>query len=414
MTALPATPRFDRASFAPLADWFAVGVAVALPWSTSATGIFIALWLVVALLTMDPAAFKREFVTAAGGLPVLLWCLGAVGMLWADVSWTGRLGGLGGFNRLLLIPLLLAHFRRSERGNWVIYGFLVSSALLLLTSYFLVLAPGLTWRGRGVVGVPVHDDVFQGSEFLICGFGTLGCAVIESSRRKWRNAVLFGTIGALFLANFGFAEFSRVALVVAPVLAAFLGWQWLRWKGLLGVCLIAVLIGPAAWMTSPMVRWRLETSLAEVRGYLATNEATPIGEHVAFLKESLAIIATAPILGHGTGSIGREFREIATGKTGVSAEATVNPHNQTFAIAIQLGMLGAILLWAMWFAHFLLFRGASIVAWLGTVVVVENIVSSAVHSHLFDFNNGWLYVFGVGVLGGMLLRKRDEAPDASS
>jgi hypothetical protein len=35
-------------------------------------------------------------------------------------------------------------------------------------------------------------------------------------------------------------------------------------------------------------------------------------------------------------------------------------------------------------------------------------VSSTAHSHLFDFTNGWLYVFGVGVLGGMALRERGE------
>jgi len=39
-------------------------------------------------------------------------------------------------------------------------------------------------------------------------------------------------------------------------------------------------------------------------------------------------------------------------------------------------------------------------AWLGTVIVVDNVVCSTVHSQLFDFNSGWLYVFGVGVLGG--------------
>ena len=129
--------------------------------------------------------------------------------------------------------------------------------------------------------------------------------------------------------------------------------------------------------------------------------------HTAFLKELLEIIASAPIVGHGTGSISEQFRQIAAGKSGVAAEATVNPHNQTFAVAIQLGLVGTLALWAMWVAHLLLFRGEGIAAWLGTVVVVENIVSSVVHSHLFDFNNGWLYVFGVGVLGGMVLRQRD-------
>jgi hypothetical protein len=40
-------------------------------------------------------------------------------------------------------------------------------------------------------------------------------------------------------------------------------------------------------------------------------------------------------------------------------------------------------------------------------------VSSLFLSHLFDFSTGWLYVFGVGVLGGMVLRgERAMIPSA--
>ena len=53
------------------AEWLAVAVAVSLPWSTSATGILIAAWLVIVLLTLDVATVRRELVTPAGGLPVL-------------------------------------------------------------------------------------------------------------------------------------------------------------------------------------------------------------------------------------------------------------------------------------------------------------------------------------------------------
>jgi hypothetical protein len=63
----------------------------------------------------------------------------------------------------------------------------------------------------------------------------------------------------------------------------------------------------------------------------------------------------------------------------------------------------------MWVAQLALFSGQSAVAWLGLVVVVENILSSTVHSHLFDFNNGWLYVFATGVLGGIILNERANA-----
>jgi hypothetical protein len=44
---------------------------------------------------------------------------------------------------------------------------------------------------------------------------------------------------------------------------------------------------------------------------------------------------------------------------------------------------------------------------------VQNIVSSLFNSHLFDFTSGWLYVFGVGVLGGMVLRQKDLGKDIS-
>jgi hypothetical protein len=91
------------------------------------------------------------------------------------------------------------------------------------------------------------------------------------------------------------------------------------------------------------------------------------------------------------------------------AEVSSNPHNQTFAVAIQLGLLGVMTLWAMWVSHFLLFRGPGLAAWLGLVVVTQNIVGSLFNSFLFDFTEGWLYVLGVGVAGGIVLRQRDAA-----
>jgi O-antigen ligase len=391
----------DRAFFVRLADWLALGVAITLPWSTSGAGICIAAWLVVLLPTLDWATLRREFTTPAGGLPVLLCSLGALGVLWADVGWHERLGGLGSFLRLLAVPLLLAQFRRSENGIWVACGFFVSSAAVLIASFTLVFAAPAWWKG--VNGVPAHDSIFQGSEFLICGFGALGYAALaDGGNGRWRK--LLFALGALFLANFAFALTSRSALAIAPVLFLLLGWRLFRWKGVFGAGILAVLIAALTWSASPVLRDRIEGSVKELQEYRTANEVTSIGEHLAFLGESWRIIASAPFIGHGTGSIPEQFRDVTAGQTGASGQSTNNPHNQTFAVAIQLGILGAIALWAMWIAHLALFRGESAIAWLGLVTVVENIVSSVAHSHLFDFNNGWLYVFAVGVLGGAVLR----------
>jgi hypothetical protein len=414
MRALSLRAHLDAALLRRLADWLVVLIAVVLPWSISATAICIAAWLLAVLPSLDLGSVRREIQSPAGGLPVLLWCLGVTGMLWADVSWTERLQGLGSFHRLLVIPLLFAQFRESKYGIRVIYGFLISSSIVLIASYILVLNPGLTPPGKSV-GVLVHDDIFQGSLCVICGFGALGYAISEALKRHLPIAFAFGAIAALFFANFLFVlVFSRIVLVVAPLLAGFLGWRLSRWKGLVSACTLAVAVSVAFWLSSPSFRERMHNSMEEVREYSTANKATPIGQHLAFLRESLTIISTAPIIGHGTGSIPKEFRRVTAGESGAAGVATINPHNQTFAVAIQIGLVGAIVLWLMWVAHFRLFHASGLAAWLGTVIVIENIVSSAVHSHLSDSTHGWLYVFGVGVLGGMTLQQRTEAISGGS
>jgi hypothetical protein len=45
------------------------------------------------------------------------------------------------------------------------------------------------------------------------------------------------------------------------------------------------------------------------------------------------------------------------------------------------------------------------------MVVTQNVIGCQFNSHLLDFTQGWLYVFGVGVFGGTVLRCRaDRAP----
>jgi O-antigen ligase len=141
----------------------------------------------------------------------------------------------------------------------------------------------------------------------------------------------------------------------------------------------------------------------DVETYEDNNVDTSVGLRLEYWKQSLAFVAEAPVLGHGTGSILKLFRGAATAET-VPAAITRNPHNQVLAVALPLGLVGTLVLLALWIAHLALFREGTLVAWLGLVVVIDNIVSSMFNSHMFDFSQGWLYVFGVGVIGGMALR----------
>jgi O-antigen ligase len=398
--ARPAGGFVDAARLREAADWLAVAVVASLPWSTSATSILIALWLVAVVPTLDLASVRREAMTPAGGLPLLLWAVGALGMLWADASWSDRLDGLGSFHKLLVIPLLLAQFRRSERAKWVFAAFLGSALVLLIVSWGLTLIPGLTWRGRGVAGVPVKDYILQSGIFAICAFGLCAWAA-ELWRTHAMRAVGLVLLAVAFAANVAYVAAARTTLVVMATLAVLLGFRLLGVRGLLIACLAGGALAGAAWMSSPHLRERVLPIAQEIRDF-HSNVNTSVGLRLEFWRKSIGFVAEAPLIGRGTGSIKKLFRDDATADTSPYA-ISANPHNQILTVAIQLGLIGTLVLMAMWVAHLALFRGGTLVAWFGLMIVTANVVSSVFNSHLFDFTQGWLYVFGVGVAGGAVL-----------
>lgn len=388
------------------ADGLVVAVAVSLPWSTSATSILVVVWLVVLLPTLRLAELRRELTTAAGLLPVLLLLFGIAGMLWADVALIERWKGLDSFLKLLVIPLLFIQFRRSERADWVFGGYVIACVALLLASYVLVLWPESSFHFSSDFGVLVKNAPTQSGEFVTCIFGLLFLAVESFTRRQWLWLLGFLIVILAMLMNIFFVATGRTALVLILVLLVLFAIKKLSRGGILILFACTIAIGAMAWSSSPYLRGRIVQVWTDFQSYEATDERNSSGERVEFAKKSIAFIREAPIIGHGTGSMHALFIKSAVGQTGAASTATTNPHNQTFAVAIQLGLIGAGVLWAMWIAHLLLFRGSGLVEWIGLVIVVQNIVGSLFNSHLFDFTQGWVYVFGVGVAGGMALKNR--------
>jgi O-antigen ligase len=399
----------DRTRLAQIADGLAVAMAASLPWSTSATGILIVLWLLALIPTLDWSDVRRELATPAGGLPVLLVLLGALGMLWADVSLLERWKGLDSFFKLLTIPLLLVQFRRSERGLWVFGGFLLSCIVLWAVSTIVFAFPALPFFKLHYDNVLVKNAATQSGEFVACIFGLLFLAVESFNLRRW--LLLFGLLAVALgmSASIFYVAMGRTSLVIIPVLLVLLAVKKLNGGGIAILFVGAILIGITGWLSSPYLRGRTIDIWTEIQKYEATDETNSSGERIEYWKKSAAFVRAAPVIGHGTGSIHSLFIAASVGDSGAGASITTNPHNQTFAVAIQLGLIGAALLWAMWIAHLLLFRGSGMAEWIGLVVVVQNIVGSLFNSHLFDFLQGWVYVIGVGVAGGMVLRHRAQA-----
>jgi O-antigen ligase len=381
------------------ADGFALAVVVALPWSISASLVLIVLWLIVAIVALKLKDIRRDLTTFPGVTPVVLCLLGVLGMAWANIAWAERLGGADSFLKLLLIPLLLTQFRRSDRASWLLIGFVASCAVLLVLFWTTAIRDLVVLRGAALPLQSIKNGTTEMSEFIICGFVLLGLA-LRDKRRPWAAGVMALAAAFLLIAVYVLALPSRWYVtpfeLVLPLIALLLLLVLRQFgiKAMLGVLAAGAIACAALYAVSP-------TFQTIVGSDALLGLSRPV-----YWPKSLRFIADAPLLGHGTGSIRSLFALAAKGQTGTLAEIATNPFQETLAVGIQLGLIGIAALWAMWISHLLLFRGDGPADWIGLVVVIYTVAASMSDSELFDAHRGWAYVFGVGIAGGAALRAR--------
>src|SRR5215510_1857121 len=171
----------ERAQLARAADWLAVAVAVSFPWSTSLTGILIGVWWATVIPTLDLRSLRWAVAIPAAAIPLLLFAYGVIGMAWGGASFAEQWGSIKPTLRFLAIPLLFIQFRRSERGMWVLLGFLASCTMLLACSWLLTAWPFYVRPNNAYPGVPITDYISQSGEFLVCAF-----ALTHLSISAWR------------------------------------------------------------------------------------------------------------------------------------------------------------------------------------------------------------------------------------
>jgi O-antigen ligase len=396
----------DPAAWVRTADVFAVLIALALPWSTSLVAIFAVAWIIVAAPTFELASFARSLKHPACALPIALFALAALGTLWSDAPWGARIYAISPTAKLLVLPLLLTHFGRSQRGVWVFVAFLASCAALMLLSWAVAFDPHLALKRDAEFGVPVKNYIDQSQEFGLCAVALAYPVIRLLQGRKFALAAALVAIAVSFIVNMAFVVVSRTALVSIPVMLVVFALLHLKWRGrMVTLGAIAVLAG-AAWLASPRLQATTASAFSQYNQYQQSNEATSVGLRLEFWRKSLGFFAEAPLIGHGTGSTRGLFEQAAVGHSGAAAEVIGNPHNQTLNAAVQWGLLGISVLYAMWLVHLMLFRGDGLASWIGLLVVVQNMVSSLFNSHLFDFHEGWMYVLGVGIAGGMVMQAR--------
>jgi len=395
----------EPAAWMKLTDIVAVLLALSLPWSTSLVGIFGAILLVTVAPTIELKGFLASLKRPISALPIALFLLALIGTLWSDATWEVRFHAVGPTVKLLVLPVLFYHFERSARASWVFVAFLVSCTLLMLMSWLVFLRPELSLRPPELAerGIFVKNYIAQSQEFALCAVALAYPIIMMLRAKRIALGMLLSGIAFGFFVSMAFLAVSRTALVTVPIMFAAFALLHMRWRSIAIIICAAVAFAAVAWQTSPALR---QTVASDYWLYKEQNVPTSIGLRLEFWRKSLGFFAEAPLIGHGTGATRGLFERVATHGKYQEYEVIGNPHNQTLNVAVQWGILGVVALYAMWISHLLLCRGEGLANWIGLLTVVQNILTSLFNSHIFDFHEGWMYVIGVGVAGGMVLRAR--------
>jgi O-antigen ligase len=387
----------------------AVATAAMLPVSTSGQAIALSIFVVLALLTVKREEWLATIVTPAAAIPVGLFVLIVIGMLWSPTPFAPG-GGVGHYAKLLLIPVAMACTFTPRQGLQIGYGFLAGCLVILVLSFLSFFVHLPSPFSHAMDGVPVKDNAVQSGCFALCAFAlALGgvSAWVEGNRQR---AVAMLILALVFLADIFMIYISKTGILMTAALAGLFVVQAGGWRrSLLIVTPIVLIAAIALWSSGPAQRRlaQIATDIHAVDDGKASAEATlSTASRLDFWSKAVEFIEQAPLFGHGTGSTKSLYQSLEATRPSPYGEAVPDPHNQFFAIAIQVGLVGGAILLAMWAVHFSMFVGSSFACAMGQAVVLQNFIGSLFNSHISTVTQGMLYCLAVGLLGGIVQRTR--------
>ncbi|UFZ01559.1 O-antigen ligase family protein [Bradyrhizobium ontarionense] len=396
----------EAPAYAVVVDLLVTLAAVTLPWSMTATAVLMVCWSIAVIPTIDWDELIRSLTLPACALPLALFALADVGVLWSEGPWEAELQAINPVSKLLLLPLLLYHFRRSERAVWVFVGFLVSSMALMMLSWIALADPSLM-----PAGLRIDREFGQRQQFTLCALALAAAALAVYERGQIRMAIGLAGSSLVFFAHDLVADPARTTCVATTILLLVLLIRHFSRRIAVVLLASAAVTGGVAWAATPLLSGPI-VEIVVHRHMSALNGGGPV-DRQADWRRSIASIAEAPLFGHGTGAIRPLSAIDAPGPREMRGTAR-DPQNQSLSVVLQWGLAGLILLYAMWISHIRLVRGGDWIAWVGLVIVVQTVVGSLLSANLFDLNEGWIYVIGVGVAGGVALGRGSAADPLES
>ena len=391
-----------------------VALGISIPISAALDNVLLALillsWLAAGNYRKKLAsAFHSRVVIAA----FALFCLLAAGLIYSSGNTGDGPKMLGKYIDLAFVPIFVSLFRdeRVRRRAWLAFAFALALTLVLSCLAWA----GLIAHNFLVIGDRSNPVVFKQylTQSVMMAFGALLFAQLARTAQSVWHRYGWWMLAVLAFANVALMLQGRTGQLILVALLLYFAYSVWQRRGVIAATLgVLAAIGMVSLGTGE-VSGRYSQALDEWKNWQPAQAAQTfdsIGMRLEFYRNSLEITREHPLIGTGTGSFSKVYADHVAG---TAMAPTENPHNEYLNIAIQLGVIGVLVLLYMFYCEW---RYAAMLPeayerHLARGLVITFAIGCLFNSLLMDHAEGLWFAWTTGLLfAGLTLPQKSGAP----
>ena len=384
-------------------------IAMPTAWISVASAILLFAWVISGdysrkfkIISRNPAAVSV----------LILFCLYLIATVYSSGTFKESGTFLLKYAKLLIVPIIISVVKTKKIRDDGMRAFLFGAFILLGISYF-------KWLGIIPMDLGLHDlpDDSQGylafknriAHNILMSFVMfmLFCkAYFEKTQWRW---AWFG-VALLTLIDLMYLVGGRSGQIIALSFILFLPIYFYGQKAYKYLLIAVMSIFIFHKQLEPLMPGRLLETNQEVSEHKSDKHLTSAGIRVEMYKNTLLMIKQSPLIGYGTGALRFEYNKLASTQDTLLKDVP-NPHNQYLLTFFELGIIGLIALFFMFYRfweHSNIIGGSDKYAGMYLKGVVLTIaIGSLFNSLLLDATEGKFFC----VLSGLLLSAYNQKND---
>lgn len=348
------TTSFPTTTLERTTQYFFLLALFSVSFATALTNLFAVLTCAGFVLSLSGSpALRRVLRSPPALLALALLALFIVGASWSIAPRADIVQALKKYAKLLILPIGIALSWRDPTLPARALRWFLAGAGVLAASCYLVWVGHMPTSSLGWWRVGDAKDSFAFKNHItigiLLGFAALDCflkATYSAGARKRMLAIAAGIFFSIPIVFLNQGRTGYVALFVGLSTLFLLRARLTPLRTLFGLGAI-VLLFVGFYATSPNFKSRTDDLIREVQ---TQDGRTPNGLRMSFFQVGFQVIADNPVLGLGTGSFAEAYAPTAKKVWPEGSELAVarhQPHSEFVLVAVQLGLLGALVYFAM-------------------------------------------------------------------